>query len=111
MVYLKVKIKSLAVEARIIRKEEQKPQNHEVREELHLHRTYDVRREARSALLAYACLRNMPYSRIEFAAISIPDWKRIERLIEKYGNKEASASYFQWLKEAKTYYASNKKTA
>ncbi len=50
--YLKIKISSLAAEARIIRREEQRwPGDHQIRTGLHEHRVIDVRREARSALL------------------------------------------------------------
>lgn len=52
---LRVKIKSLAAEARIIRREELRSKERgrrAERESLYAHRTYEVRREARSSLLA-----------------------------------------------------------
>ena len=86
---LKVKVKSLASEAMIIRREERKvmagadwaarrdlannwntmsSERVEYLDEyhrLHHHRKVDVRQEARAALIAYAFLRGMPLSRID----------------------------------------------
>lgn len=50
---MKVKIKSLAEEARIIRKEEHHAPEDDTRERLYLHRINVVRVEARAALLLY----------------------------------------------------------
>lgn len=84
--YLKIKIKSLAAEARIIRHEELKwPGTSDVRTSLHNHRVMDVRREARSALLAYGFIRGRTYRTIEFKAAVAPDWKRVAELVTKYG--------------------------
>lgn len=93
LVYLRVKIKSLAAEARIIRLEEQRfPRgwrNNDVYHGLHHHRTYDVRKEARSALLAYAYLRGRLYSVVEGGRnenrSTEPDVVRVGQLIYKYG--------------------------
>jgi hypothetical protein len=93
--YLKVKIKSLAEEATIIRHEERRvkrslkwwldqtavnvedgstvPENAQpaidsYRSEyfgLHNHRTYEVRNESRASQLAYAFIQGYPYSRVE----------------------------------------------
>jgi hypothetical protein len=85
-VYLKIKIKSLAEEARIIRFEEKKwPGPSDERSGLWCHRTGPVREEARSAQLAYGFLKGMPYKRIENSCKSAPDWKRTHQLIKKYG--------------------------
>lgn len=54
---------------------------------LRQHRTQDVRSESRSAQIAYGYLRGRTYQQIEGAAKSEPDWKRVQRLIEKYGPK------------------------
>lgn len=82
-VFLKVKIKSLAEEARIIRKEEHKNKFHRV--ELYSHRIGIVRSEARHSLLAYGFLRGRAFSEIERNFDDPPDWKRIEELVKKYG--------------------------
>lgn len=86
--YLKIKIKSLAEEARIIRAEEKKwPGQSEIRTGLHLHRVGEVRRESRVALLAYGFLRGRARDRIEKSERQ-PDWDRVQKLIEKYGTED-----------------------
>ncbi len=82
--YLKVKIKSLAEEARIIRKEERVSQG-EKREGLHLHRVGTVRREARHALLAYGFIRGLKYCQMEAKCETPPDWEAVKRMVVKYG--------------------------
>lgn len=82
-VYLKVKIKSLAEEARIIRKEEKK--NKYFKEGLADHRKGVVRYEARHAILAYSFLRGRKYSEIENKCHTAPDWPRFMELVKKYG--------------------------
>jgi len=85
--YLKIKIKSLAEEARIIRREEKRfPGWHGTRTGLYLHRVQVVRREARAALLAYGFLRGRRYERIEAKRRGEePDWRRVTQLVQKYG--------------------------
>ena len=98
--FLKIKIMSLAAEARIIRHEEtrlvakarlldaaQKPDSWRRRRaaELHLHRVHNVRSEARSAHLAYGFLRGTPYASIEAKAKVKPDWKHIARMAGRFG--------------------------
>lgn len=114
---LKVKIKSLAEEARIIRLEERKAlglssapaaagyvpsgkpggpkkprrkgpasRDPKLYLSLHTHRTYDVRREQRSALLAYAFIRGKAYAGCEKPGKdNPPDLERVARLVEKFG--------------------------
>lgn len=94
-VYLKVKISSLAAESRIIRSLELKRRAYLRRTTgvagdtafwgLRKHRTWDVRREARSSCLAYGFLRGRPYRALEEKCYSKPDWKRVQYLIERYG--------------------------
>ena len=83
---LKVKIKSLAAEARIIRLEEKrsKPGSKE-QCELHTHRVLDVRKEQRLSLLAYAFIRGRSLDRCERHSATKPDWQRVAKLIEKFG--------------------------
>jgi hypothetical protein len=101
--YLKVKIKSLAEEARIIRAEERrvKAQRFHARgrqgEETRLagldaeffglyhHRTQDVRREARAANIAYAFMRGRPYAKIEKAGSANVPVDRAISLVAKFG--------------------------
>ena len=85
-IYLKIKIMSLAAEARIIRTEEKKwPGEHPARHGLHRHRMHEVRSEARHALLAYGFLRGRTYRRLENKAARAPDWDRVQKLAEKFG--------------------------
>ena len=93
-VFLRVKIKSLAAEARIIRQEEGRFRDLWHHQQtgpflgLKLHRTQDVRKEARSALLAYGFLRGVPYSKIEAKCWEAPDWFRIMQIVTKFGETQ-----------------------
>lgn len=82
--YLKVKIKSLAEEARIIRKEERASKG-EKREGLYLHRVGVVRRAARHSLLAYGFLRGREYRQIEPKCENAPHWPEVFKMVSKYG--------------------------
>jgi hypothetical protein len=109
---LKVKIKSLAEEARIIRLEELRAMPHskprpregkngtaairpglwvekyadpELQRSLWLHRTVDLRQEQRSAMIAYAFLRGKLYRSVERKAASAPNLKRVRELVRKFG--------------------------
>jgi hypothetical protein len=89
--FLKVKIKSLAAEAKIIKLEEDRAWAHTILQgQLHSHRVVDVRREQRSTLLAYAFLRGRRYADLERVTHSLPDWRRIARIVQKYGAKVES---------------------
>ena len=94
-VHLKIKIKSLASEAKIIRAEERKWPGGKtaggihVRANLHHHRTHTVRREARWSLLAYGFLRDRLYSAIETGARKPVDWDYVQRIAERFsGNPD-----------------------
>ena len=82
--YLKVKIKSLAEEARIIRKEERVSEG-EKREGLYLHRIGTVRRAARHTLLAYGFLRGKKYRQMEAKCEVSPKWPEVFKMVVKYG--------------------------
>lgn len=101
---LKVKIKSLAEEARIIRREETKAlcrslppemrtkyRDLDLYGELRQHRVWDVRREQRASLLAYAFLRGKPLSACEGNSVASRtgwqclDWVRVFQLVLKFG--------------------------
>jgi hypothetical protein len=121
--YIKVKIKSLAAEAKIIRREESKARTHgnrRLRMGLADHRRGIVRTEARHALLAYGFLRGRPYKSMEAKCHpgSAPDFKKVRTSIEKYGcerrwDEETQAEFKarqslmlaefdKWVKEAKS---------
>lgn len=84
--YLKVKIKSLAEEARIIRKETKRARAISIKNGLALHRKGVVRHEARHTHLAYCFLRGREYREIEHKAHEAPDWAKVRKMIEKYGS-------------------------
>lgn len=97
---LKIKLKSLACEARIIRAEEHKTRNEFTRQELHEHRVKDLRSEARHSYLAYGFIRGRTWEQMEGNSFLtddtirrragyalIPDWKYINKLLEKFGPK------------------------
>lgn len=90
---LRVKAKSLAEEARIIRKEETRTQG-SLREELHWHRIKDVRSEARATYLAYGLIRGTALDRIERPTKDPRTeqlWKRVRAMAEKYGPLDKAA--------------------
>lgn len=98
LAYLRIKIASLAAEAVIIRKAEQKfkkrrgEKSRDIFWGLRNHRTVDVRSEARSAIIASGFLRGTPYRKMEprCRPKHDPDWKRVEQLVAKYGPSDAA---------------------
>lgn len=117
-VYLKVKIKSLAEEAKIIRNEERKAlrsRDWEIANEgrrvgayfdtyygLRDHRKGVVAKEARAANLAIGYVNGREYSHIEHPLSKSFDYKRVAQLLIKYGNlsecteKEATDIVEEW---------------
>jgi hypothetical protein len=100
-VYLKVKVASLAAEARIIRRLErqhrdrarqlaalQKPNSKmlDLRAGLYHHRVNVVRPEARASHLALGYLRGRSYAEMEGRAKTAPRWARIIELIRVHGD-------------------------
>ena len=81
--FLKVKIKSLTAESRIIRLEESRSRG-ELRDSLRAHRQHEVRRETRATQLAYGYLRGRERKRIEPGAVTEPDWERVKQMVKKY---------------------------
>jgi hypothetical protein len=92
-VCLRVKVKSLAAEAKIIRKEEKRVKSQSIRESLYRHRIDVVRYEARHTNIAYGFLRGRTYAEIENKPRTAPNWDKIRRMIEKYGSHCAPWSY------------------
>lgn len=101
--YLRVKIKSLAGEARIIKHEEDKTvaaikcatrrgldaaakKGTHILYSLHHHRTWEVRSAARYALLAYAFLRGVPYEALERNPLEHPNMERLCSQVLRFGN-------------------------
>ena len=84
---LKVKLKHLAEEARIIRAEAEKQRrlgNYTKCNELTNHRKHVVRPAARATLIAYQTLRGIPYDSYEGSAKTEPNWKEVNRMVKKY---------------------------
>ena len=114
--FLKIKLKSLAEEQRMIRREEQKCLSYarhgkkldaQLRckneyEQMHYHRTVDVRGEIRLSHLAYAYLREQTYEQVEHNGQRWFDYKRVASMVKKYGgakycNVDAETIY-KWRK-------------
>lgn len=94
-IFLKIKLKSLAAEARIIRAQELKTKRpyDALRESLHHHRIEVVRRECRATHLAYSLIRGRAYLDVERAGSSAPDWKRVTEMVKKYGSGQDVESW------------------
>ena len=98
LIKLKIKAKSLAEEAKIIRKEERKlldiPKNSEYaisETELTFHRKWDVRNEARATQLAIAYLKGKKYKDVERKIhdrelLLVYIFPRVFKMIQKYGD-------------------------
>ena len=99
--YLKVKIKSLAAESRIIRHEEKKAYDNDNREGLYLHRVKDVRRESRASQLAYAFLRGVPFLVVEPSSNDTYEREQALRRAESIARKFGTDKGFNaWVQEA-----------
>lgn len=94
---LKVKVKHLAEESRIIRAEERK--NHgDTREWLYLHRIGIVRPAARATHIAYAFAKGISLDKVERYPERIPTevWKMVAAMVKKYSGK-TEKEYLNWL--------------
>lgn len=85
---LRVKLKSLAAESLIIKREMLKFRTtNPWYERLHLHRVHDVRDEARATNVAYGFLNGLKYSEIEHSSYEQPKWDRVAAMVKKYGTE------------------------
>ena len=82
---LRVNVKSLAAEARIVGEEIRRTNDPEVKSSLRSHRAWRIKPEARMAQLALAFFRGTPYKRVEKTTKSPPSAKK---LAEKVGRFE-----------------------
>lgn len=101
---LRVKIGSLAAEARIIRKWEirrRRVKDHASREKLYLHRVNVLRPAARHAQLALAFLRGRRYRQVENDAYLWPDFYSIRDEVNKFrdpGTQKVGVEHIrEWL--------------
>lgn len=101
---LRVKIKSLAYEAKVIRFEERRAKvrkNFDLIGELHSHRKHEVRMEARDSLAAHAFLRGVPFKSIEPRATTYPRWKNVENMARRFAaDKRVMDKWTEWRTEA-----------
>ncbi len=92
--FLRVKIKSLAAEAKIIRADELKAVKYEdyyLQTQLRDHRLDVVRPEARLSQLAYQYLRGIPYAFVEQPKEdNKPIWSNVLPMVKKYGDHNAT---------------------
>ena len=94
---MKVNIKSLAAESKIIRFEEEKNTDYPawVRGELRGHRVEHLRSHTRIALLAYACAKGIPYKAVENSCKIPPDALKIEKKLMRHGFHDLNVR--EWL--------------
>jgi len=113
-VFLKVKLKSLAAEAKIIRDHEKKVTDEWIRSELVNHRRNFLRADARNSLLAYSFLNGWEYWQIENKARSKPNFQKIYRMVRKYGNAhlltQIEKEFKDWQKNALEYWRKENET-
>lgn len=83
---LRVKVKSLAAEARLIRREELRTHG-ALRDELRQHRVGTVRRAARDALLAYGFARGCTLARMEPYHRQPGNREEVARMLLRYGGR------------------------
>jgi len=105
IIHMRVKIRSLAEEARIIRNEEKKAKKRGLLERchgLHQHRTDDLRRCARHNLLAYGYLRGRSYREMEPNARREPEWDLVKRHAKAFCDEWDEAAWKAWLRDALT---------
>jgi len=119
--YLKIKIKSLAAEIKMIREAEQlvkqqknnatqenhRAEHREVQCQLRLHRkgvdgNGGLRWEVRHSNLAYAFLRSVPYRQVEekYHAGNAPDMDKIHKMVERFGGPRNAGEVEEWLEIA-----------
>lgn len=98
----RVKIKSLAVEATIIRTEANGWNLAEVKNCLRGHRVGVLREESRATLLAYAWLRGLPYRKVEDVGSKAVNCKRVAEIVKSLSWKIIDPKAIQvWTEERK----------
>ncbi len=92
---LRVKLRSLVAEARIIKRQEARVRRGELREELSLHRRTVVRRAARETGLALGFIKGREYREMEPTTHLPPDWVSVDKMLKKYGPSGISVERFK----------------
>lgn len=101
-IHLRIKIKSLAAEARIIRAEAKKLKGLD-KYDLNEHRTGVVRYHARMSQLAYAALRGVPYRVVEprVRSDNHPSLEEVKSMALRFGAD--GEKLIQWAQEAQVH--------
>lgn len=90
LVTLKIKVKHLSEEARIIRHEELKRRGvnwGHTSAVLRDHRTGVLRREARDSFVAYGYLKGTPYNLVEAPAEdNPPNWTNVKNIVKRFSD-------------------------
>jgi hypothetical protein len=94
---LRVNVKSLAAEARVIRHEAERCGT-VYRDALTSHRRGRLREEARYAQLALAFYRSRPYRTVEQKCFAFPDLKRLTEKVKRYDWSVKDSDVHQWLR-------------
>jgi len=99
---LRVKLKTLAAESLIIKREMLRFRHDSpYKVSLHLHRVHDVREEARATNIAYGFLNGLAYADIEQSSYEEPKWNRVAAMVKKYGTEGTAEERIQALLEWK----------
>lgn len=101
LIHLRIKIKSLAAEAEIIRREAKKTKGM-TKWGLNHHRTSVVRHHSRHNLLAYGFLRGVPYCVMERNCDEAPDFKMVAEIARRFG-PVVEGELIMWVEQAKAY--------
>ena len=103
---LRVKVKSLAEESRIIRHRMSKVKDVDLKADLQMHRRGIVRSEARHSQLAAACVRGRPYCEVENKVRNdnLPNFAKMKQMVERMGFRNPE-HVNAWIKEARTHLA------
>jgi hypothetical protein len=103
-IHLRIKVKSLAAEAQIIRQEAKKTRGM-IRWDLNHHRKTIVRSHTRTNLLAYGILKGIPYSTMEKKCFERPDFSAVANIAKRFGATEIEI--VPWIEEAKNHLKRN----
>lgn len=104
LIHLRIKIKSLAAEAAIIRQEAKKTSGL-VKYGLNQHRTGIVREHTRINLLAYGLIKRVPYSVMEQKTDTKVNFSKIVEIAKRFGETDEIAIN-EWITAAKEHLAS-----
>lgn len=100
--FLKVKLKTLMAESKIIRKEEMRRKG-PIRDQLAVHRRGVVREETRLTHLAYGFIRGKQFCSVESHKFgTLPEFtkkqvEKVEAMVKKYGAAEYPFTVAAWL--------------